>query len=109
MIDIWRKENPHRNIFTYHDNNQSIHSRIDRFYINKTQKIQNISITPNNLSDDEALILTLLIKNQVKYIHSKTKTFQQKFRSFWKDWRTRKTYYKSLNQWWESGKILFKT
>ena len=62
MIDIWRKENPHRNIFTYHDNNQSIHSRIDRFYINKTQKIQNISITPNNLSDHEGLILTLLIK-----------------------------------------------
>ena len=100
MIDIWRKETSYRKIFTYHDNNQSIHSRIDRFYINKTQKIQNISITPNNLPDHEGLILTFLIKKsnisgsgywKLNTSILKEKTFQQKFCSFWKDWQTKKT------------------
>ena len=35
LIDIWRKENPNKRLFTFHNHNQSIHSRIDRFYINK--------------------------------------------------------------------------
>ena len=35
LIDIWRKENPNKRLFTFRNHNQSIHSRIDRFYINK--------------------------------------------------------------------------
>ena len=37
---IWRKENPHKTLFTFHKKNQWIHSRIDRFYITNNQKIK---------------------------------------------------------------------
>ena len=62
LTDIWRKENPHKTLFTYHNINQQIHSRIDRFYITSNQKITNISIVPNGLSDNEAIQLKIKIK-----------------------------------------------
>ena len=37
---IWRKQNPHKTLFTYHNKNQQIHSRIDRFYTTNNQKIK---------------------------------------------------------------------
>ena len=51
LINSWWKENSGKRLFTFHNYNHSIHSRIDRFYINKNQKIENISIFPKNLSD----------------------------------------------------------
>ena len=36
------------------------------------------------------------------------KNFKQIFQHFWKNWQTQKTKYKSINQWWETGKIYFK-
>ena len=59
LIDIWRKENPNKRLFTFHNHNQSIHSRIDRFYINKNQKTKDISIFPNNRSDNDGLKLII--------------------------------------------------
>ena len=38
LIDIWRKENPNKRLFTFHNYNQSIHSRIDRFCKDKNKK-----------------------------------------------------------------------
>ena len=40
LIDIWRKENPNKRLFTFHNHNQSIHSRIDRFYHKQKSKNQ---------------------------------------------------------------------
>ena len=45
LIDIWRKENANTRLFTFHNQNQFIHSRIDRFYINKNKKTKDISIS----------------------------------------------------------------
>ena len=33
LTDIWRKENPDKKLFTYHNKFQQILSRIDRFYL----------------------------------------------------------------------------
>ena len=63
LTDIWRKENPHKTLFTFHKKNQRIHSRIDRFYITNNQKIKNVSIVPNGLSDHDAIQLKIKIKN----------------------------------------------
>ena len=38
----------------------------------------------------------------------KQKSFQNLFKSFWKDWRSEKNKCTSLNRWWESGKMYFK-
>ena len=73
LTDIWRKENPSKRLFTYHNKNQSIHSRIDRIYLQQNQKIKNVSIIPNSLSDHDAITLTIKIK--------KTKTSGQ---GYWK-------------------------
>ena len=62
LIDIWRKENPDKRIFTFHNKNQQIHSRIDRIYIQNNQKIKNVPIIPNNLSDHDAVKLTIQVK-----------------------------------------------
>ena len=39
LVDIWRKKNPYKIIFTYHNHDKTIHSRLDRIYT--TKKIQN--------------------------------------------------------------------
>ena len=118
LIDIWRKENPNKRLFTFHNHNQSIHSRIDRFYINKNQKTKDISIFPNNLSDHDGLKLIIQIEKsnskgkgywKLNTSIFKQKEFQKIFQNFWQDWQKEKIKYKSLNQWWESGKIYFKT
>ena len=62
LIDIWRKENPDKRIFTFHNKNQQIHSRIDRIYIQNNQKIKNVPIIPNNLSDHDVVKLTIQVK-----------------------------------------------
>ena len=104
-------------MFTYHNKYQLIHSRIDRIYLPQNQKIKNVSIIPNNLSNHDAVTLTIKIKNANTYGQGyrklntsilKRKSFQKLFRKFWTDWRTQKNNYVSLNQWWESGKIYFK-
>ena len=45
LVETWRKENPHKNLFTYHNKNKQIHSRIDRFYIKNNQKIIMVYLT----------------------------------------------------------------
>ena len=62
LRDIWRKKNPGRTLFTFHIKNPQIHSRIDRFYIKNNQKIKNVSIIPNGLSDHDAIQLIIKIK-----------------------------------------------
>ena len=32
FIDIWRKINQDKRLFTYHNSNQAIHTRLDRIY-----------------------------------------------------------------------------
>ena len=64
LTDIWRKENPDKKLFTYHNKNQQIDSRIDRIYLLQDQKIKNTSIIPNNLSDHDAIIVSLQIKKK---------------------------------------------
>ena len=51
LIDIWRRKNPNKKLFNLLNYNQSIHSRIDRFYTNKNKKIKDISRLKSNLTD----------------------------------------------------------
>ena len=108
LTNIWRKENPHKILFTYHNINQQIHSRIDRFYITNNQKITNISIVPNGLSDHEAIQLKIKIKKPhilgIGYWKLSTSIlrqtpFQKTFKNFLERMAKRKTQisiYKSM-------------
>ena len=117
LRNIWQEENPHKTLFTFHNKNQQIHSRIDRSYIKNNQKIKNVSIILNGLSDHDAIQLILKIKKtnvpgigywKLNTSILKQTTFQKLFKNFWKDWQKEKNKYLSLNQWWELGKLYFK-
>ena len=117
LRNIWQEENPHKTLFTFHNKNQQIHSRIDKSYIKNNQKIKNVSIVLNGLSDHDAIQLIIrILKTNVPgigYWKLKTSilkqiTFQKLFKNFWKDWQKEKNKYLSLNQWWELGKLYFK-
>ena len=117
LTDIWQKENPHKTLFTFHNKNQQIHSRIDRFYIKNNQRIKNVSIVPNGLSDHDAMQIKIEIKNpnvsgtgywKLNTSILKQTSFQKLFKNFGKDWHKEKNKYSSLNQWWESSKLYFK-
>ena len=94
-----------------------MHSRIDRFYINKNRKTKHTSTFPNNLSDHDGLKLNIQIEKtnstgqRFRKLNTsilKQKEFQKIFQNFWEDWQKEKTKYKSLNQWLELGKVYFK-
>ena len=117
LQDTWRKKKRTKIAFTYHNYNQTIHSRIDRIYATKNLKIQNTTIQPNPLSDHEIVSLTLEITKQkpkgrgiwkLNTSILKQKYFKEIFQKFWKNWQEQKIKYKSINQWWESGKIYFR-
>ena len=94
LTDIWRKENPDKGLFTFYNKNQQILSRIDRFYIKNNQKIENIAIIPNGLSDHDAIKLIIKIKKtnvsgtgygKLNTSVLKQTTFEKIFKKFWKD------------------------
>ena len=118
LIDIWRKNNPFQKRFTYHNADNAIHSRLDRFYITKTIKSIKCQIIPNNISDHYSVSLRIQInKNKPKgpgiwKLNTSIltyKNFQNIFKQFWKDWQNEKTKYKTYSQWWEIGKLYIKT
>ena len=55
LIEIWRKHNPHTRHFTYHNGNNTIHSRIDHIYITNTLKTKSSKIIPTPLSDHDSV------------------------------------------------------
>ena len=99
LTDIWRKQNPQKQFFRYHNKSQQIHSRIDRIYLLQNQKINSTSIIPNNLSDHDAITVTLKIKKTNQqgqgYWKLSTSTLQQKsfqelFKHFLSDFQSQK-------------------
>lgn len=62
LVDIWQKKHPDKRWFTFHNNSQQIHSRIDRIYIKNNQKTINRSIIPTALLDDYAVMVTIQIE-----------------------------------------------
>ena len=117
LIDIWRKKNLNKKQFTYRNYDYSIHSRIDRIYVNKNLNIKKIQIFPNSYSDQDGIIIKINIdknKPRSKRIWKlntsiiKRKTFKKLFQNFWQDWQEQKHKYYSIDSWWETGKIPFK-
>lgn len=53
-VDIRSKINPSKKLFTYHNPDKTIHTRLDRIYISKTIKTKTLKINPISLSDHES-------------------------------------------------------
>ena len=118
LVDIWRKNNPYKRIFTYHNHDKTIHSRLHRIYISKTIKTKKCKISSTSLSDHESVSVILQISEEnpgepgVWKLNTSTlkqKKFQEIFKIFWNFWQNKKKEYKYHNDWWDAGKLYFKT
>ena len=118
LIDTWRKNNPFQKLFTYHNGDKTIHSRIDRIYISKQIKLIKSQITPNTISDHDSVTTTIQINKKepkgpgIWKLNTNIltqKDFKKIFETFWKNWQHEKNNYKNHNDWWEIDKIYFKT
>ena len=117
LTDIWRKNNPFQKCFTYHNADNTIHSRSDRFYISKEIKNVKCKIIPNTVSDHDSVSLYLSVNRKepkrpgtwkLNTTILTQKNFKKIFQKFWNNWQYEKNNYKNHNEWWEIGKIYFK-
>ena len=64
LIDIWRKPNPYKKYFTYHNADNTIHSRSDRIYMTKTIKTITYKIIPTPISDHNSVSVTIQVNKK---------------------------------------------
>ena len=117
LSDVWRNFHGEQRQYTWahaYDNTFSL-ARLDRFYSFKHHLniFRNCLITPVSFSDHSLVqcVVTLRhLKPRSAYWHFNTnltqdKYFKDVFKLFWDDFRTQKSSFKSLQQWWDVGKI----
>ena len=62
LMDIWRKINPDKKLFTYHNPDKTIHSRLDRIYITNNVTVKTSKIYPISLSDHDGVTVIFQIR-----------------------------------------------
>ena len=64
VIDIWRKHNPFKRTFTFHNYDNTIHSRLDRTYISKRMKTKTCKIIPTSLTDHDGVSVIIQVSEE---------------------------------------------
>jgi len=117
LFDVWREHNPLTKQYTWvRVCNENISAaRLDRFYLsyNIRNRVVNVNIIPNAISDHKFITVTVAMeKNTYKscYWHFNIKLLEDKqfcetFKMFWETWKTEKSNFESIVQWWEVGKV----
>ena len=117
LIDIWRKLNPDKRLYTYHNPDKTIHTRLDTIYITDDIKIKASKIYPFSLSDHDGVTASFQIRELNpkgpgiwKFNTSilKHKNFQEIFPKFWKFWQNQKKKYDNQLLQWDAGKLHLK-
>ena len=118
LIDIWRKINPDKRMFTYHNPDKTIHTRLDRIYMTNNMVIKKSTIYPISLSDHDGVTVSFQIGEinpkgpgiwKLNTSILKHKNFQEIFKSFWTYWQKQKRKYDNQLLWWDAGKLYLKT
>ena len=116
LHETWRKINPNKSEFTYHQMQSNMHSRLHRIYANKKIKILTSKIIPFQYSDHEALLTEFVLGAKHRgsgYWKLNTSilshaNFQIAFKNFWTDWQKQKQLYNQLSTWREVGELYSK-
>lgn len=120
LSDIWRNMHGGQKQYTWvHSYNNLLSlARLDRFYGFKhhLSLFKKCSIIPVGFSDHSLVFCTVLlesVKPKSAYWHFNTNLltdghFREVFLFFWKEFRTTKSCFKSLQQWWDCGKVQIK-
>ena len=64
MIDIWQKSNPYKRNFSYHNSDNSIHSRLGRTYLSDTIDTRKCQIIPPPYSDHGSVDVIIQVYNK---------------------------------------------
>ena len=64
LVDIWRKINPSKGLFTYHNSDKTIHTRLDKIYISRKIKIKTCKIQPTSLSEHDGVSVIFQINEE---------------------------------------------
>lgn len=120
LCDIWRQFHEKQRQYTWTHIRDSVISlaRLDRFYVFKhhCNIVRRCLITPLSFSDHSMVQCSVFlnsIKPRSAYWQLNTnllsdKYFKSTFKLFWDDFRTTKSSFKSLRQWWDFGKVQIK-
>ena len=116
LIDIWRKINPHKRLFTYHNPDKTIHTRLDRIYITDNITVKTSTIYTVSLSDHDGVTVSFQIREtnpkgpgiwKLNTSILKQKHFQEIFKNYWSYWQKQKGKYQNQLLWWDAGKLYF--
>ena len=95
FVDIRRKNNSHKRLFTYHNSDKTIHCRIDRI-----------------LDHDSGTVIIWVNKKKPKgswcWKLNISILKHKNFQNITKGWQKENRKYQNHNDWWEMGKIYFK-
>ena len=117
LVDVWRRLHGTQRQYTWahcRDNTVSL-ARLDRFYCFKQHfnVFRGCAIVPVGFSDHSLVMCTVFIRDilpKSAYWHFNTallldERFKESFIFFWKNFKTTKSDFKSLRQWWDCGKV----
>ncbi|KAI7804071.1 pol-like protein [Triplophysa rosa] len=117
LSDIWRQRNGEHKQYSWSHVRGSLISlaRLDRIYVFKYHYsvVKNCVITPSSLSDHSMVqcsVLVNFIKPKSAYWLLNTtllgdSCFKKSFEFFWDEFRTTKKSFRTLQQWWDFGKV----
>ena len=117
MINILRKLNPDKILYTYHNPDKTIHTRLDRIYITDDIKVKTSKIYTLSLSDHDGGTVSFQIREispkrpgiwKLNTLILKHKTLQEIFPKYWKLWQKIKKKYDNQLLWWDAGKLHIK-
>ena len=82
LVDTWRKTNPSKRLFTYHNPDKTKHSRLDRIYISETINTKTSQIHPTSLSHHDSVSCHTRDQRgepkRTRYLETETSTLKQK-------------------------------
>ncbi len=120
LCDIWRQLNGDERQYTWVHTRDNVISfaRLDRLYAfgHHLNIINSCSIVPMSFTDHAMVqcnVILNLIKPKSAYWHFNTSLlsdtfFKDSFKAFWENHRKTKSTFRSIQQWWDFGKIQIK-
>ena len=120
LVDVWRERHPSLNIFTWSAPNNLVHSRLDRFYLEKTLREDFLTQvhTHNPWSDHRIVTLTLQVKTKDAargggYWKLNTSLlddteYTETITELITAWKQRREDYDDIQSWWRDLKIRVK-
>ena len=117
LVDMWRKQHEHSREFTWRNKSVAIRCRLDKFYISSSLTNDCViasDILPYLHSDHDIVLLKVRVGNSCNNIGPglwklntsllSHKSVRDKVIRFWTDWRTKKSHYSNVGEWWDVGK-----